>query len=119
MSPPQPQACQVPGCDYSTPTNLPNYELVYKDVSLHFQMVHGHLAGAANGGDAGHGVLPQETAAVKPEKPRRPQLAEDCSEADYNWFLAQWSRYKRRLQLEGRKATDLSLIHISEPTRPY
>ena len=53
MSPPQPQPCQVPGCDYNTPLNIPNYELVYRDLSLHFQMV--HAGGAAN--DAGDSSL--------------------------------------------------------------
>ena len=93
----------------ATPPNLPNYELVYKDITLHFQMAHADLvpgvAGAAGGGDAGQGGVPQG-AAVKPEKPRRPQLAEECSEADFNWFQAQWGRYKRRTKLEGKQATD-------------
>lgn len=112
MSPP-PQPCQVPDCDYSSPPNLPNYDLVYRDLTLHFQMAHHALAVAAHaggGGDAGHGPgLPQGAAAaatVKPEKPRRPQLADECSDADYNWFLEQWGRYRRRLQLEGKQATD-------------
>ena len=113
MSPPQQQPCQVPGCQYSSPLNLPSYDLIYRDLTLHFQMVHSDLAGvgaATGGADAGHGPgVPQGAAAAataKPEKPRRPQLVEDCSDADFDWFLAQWGRYRRRLQLDGKQATD-------------
>ena len=42
-----------------------------------------------------------KSAAAKPEKARRPELAAELSEEDWNYFLARWEAYKKVTCLEG------------------
>ena len=82
MTPPPSQPCQVEGCDWSTPQNIPSYELVLQSLKMHFDMVHG--LGAAGDRQDNGGIA--AGAGVKVEKPKRPQLKDEITEADWQWF---------------------------------
>ena len=48
MAPPNPIACSVPDCDYTTPPGLTTYDLVTQHLALHSQSVHAIAAPAPN-----------------------------------------------------------------------
>ena len=45
MAPP-PEDCPVEGCNYKTPSNLPNYDLLYRDWDMHMKYAHINLVPA-------------------------------------------------------------------------
>ena len=64
--------CSFPDCGFSTPANIPTYELVIKTLEMHVQSAH---------------MLARPTNTVsdhssKTEKPKRPTLTSGMSESD-------------------------------------
>ena len=95
--PPTPKTCPVSDCEYVTPASLPNYDLVYKDISIHLQYAHSTL---------GSGRGSQEASKPKADKLPRPEIGEGATEADWVYFMDKWNRYKRSSALEGQNAVD-------------
>ena len=96
MAPPEPLVCGAEGCQYSTPAHCPTWEQVIKVMELHVRQAHpgpGQQQGPAVGGS-------------KQEKLPRPNLEAGISDADWNFFTAQWERYKRSTKLMGQDAID-------------
>ena len=88
-----------------TPVNLPNYELVYKDIDLHTKYAHLNLHPAPTQrqtGDTGGGG----TGASRADKLPRPALREEATEADFIFFTDSWKRYKCSTGLTGQAAID-------------
>ena len=99
---PTPKACPVDDCEYTTPTALPNYELVYKDMNMHLEYTH-TVASGGGGNRQGGG---SETSRPRPDKLPRPEIGEGATEADWEYFSDRWHRYKRSTALENQTAVD-------------
>ena len=98
---PTPQGCPVPECPYKTPTTLPTYEMVYKDLDLHTRYGHPDLQVAHQPAQQAHGG-----GAPKPDRLPRPNIGEGASQSDWVYFKDNWARYKRSTCLDGQKAVD-------------
>ena len=92
MTPPPPMQCSAEDCSYTTPSNIPTYELVIRALEIHTQTVH----------------LPhtQPHGSTKTEKPKRPTLTTGMSEAEWEFFIHRWDRYKRQTNLSGQGLLD-------------
>ena len=53
-------------------------------------------------------------ASAKVEKLPRPKLEEDITDADWNYFKAEWTRYKRSVNLAGQNIVDQLWATMSE-----
>ena len=91
MTPPSPLVCAAAGCEYSTPPTVPNWEQLIKVMDLHVRQAH-------SAGQQGPGS--------KQEKLPRPTLEAGISDADWNFFVSQWERYKRSTKITGQNAID-------------
>ena len=80
---PSPKVCPVNDCQYVTPSDLPNYELVYKDINMHLEYSHPGLGG----GGGGQSRTGQNSSKAKPDKLPRPEIGEGATEADWVNFL--------------------------------
>ena len=98
-------SCEVQDCNYKTRTGLTSHELMFTDMRFHLAMVHPQVAAAlaalSNPAEAGG-----SQSSVKAEKLARPNLEEEISEVDWNFFLSEWSRYKRSTGLTGQSIMD-------------
>ena len=92
MTPQPPMQCSAEDCSYITPSNIPTYELVIRALEIHTQTVH----------------LPhtQPHGSTKTEKPKRPTLTTGMSEAEWEFFIHRWDRYKRQTNLSGQGLLD-------------
>jgi len=93
MAPPVPMSCSNAACDFTTPNNIPTYELIIKALELHTQAAHGRV----NATNQAHS---------KVEKPKRPSISTGLSEADWQFILHKWERYKRQTALSEPELTD-------------
>ena len=79
MPNPTPRSCEVPACDYRTPTGLTSHDQQFQDIRLHLVMAHPEVAAALAAINN-----PAETggsqSSVKAEKLSRPSLEEEISE---------------------------------------
>jgi hypothetical protein len=96
MPPPARVECSVPGCEYLTPENLPNYELVTTHLQLHSSTVH---AAPAPG-------LAQQVPSAKVDKRPRPDVTLDMTEHDFRFFVSEWELYKRATKIAGQTLVD-------------
>ena len=99
MAPPPSQSCSVPGCDYSTPENIPTWEMLTTHLNTHTQAVHPAPAPA-----------PQPTApgakGSKTAKKNRPSITNQMSEETWRFFLDEWNRYKRQTGIKDQELLD-------------
>ena len=93
MVSPPPLACNAEGCDWTTPPNVPTWELITTLMGQHTQAAHPAGGQGSNGGG-------------KQERLPRPALDTGITEADWTFFKAQWERYKRSTRLLGQDAID-------------
>ena len=97
MGNPEPLACGKADCDYTTPPNCPNWEHMIKVLELHVRAEHG---------GSGDQQQVQGRAGAKQEKLKRPTLDTGITEADWEFFLSRWQRYKRATNITGQDITD-------------
>ena len=93
MTPPPPMQCSAENCTYTTPCNIPTYELVIKTLEIHTQTVH------ITRNQSSH-------ASTKTEKPKGPILTTGMSEAEWEFFIHRWERYRRQTNLSGQGLLD-------------
>ena len=78
---PNPITCSKDGCDFTTPPNIPNWELIIKALELHVQACH---------------ATPNHTGPVskeKLEKYPRPTFSLGMSEGDWSYAEINWNSY--------------------------
>ena len=92
MAPPTPMRCSYPECEYETPTNIPNFELIVKTLEIHAKTAHYQHEKQDKGN--------------KVEKPKRPQICANMSESEWTFFLHKWGRYVRQAQLQEQQKVD-------------
>ena len=92
--------CEVPGCEYRTRTGLTSFDQQFTAIRLHITMAHPELSANLDQPAAGA----QSTA--KAEKLSRPNLSEEITEVEWNFFLSEWRRYKRSTGLTGQSCVD-------------
>ena len=93
MPNPEPQPCGL--CDYKTPAGCPTWRDHLEALRLHVETFHRRDSPSNNAG-----------AGAKMEKLPRPKLEEEISDADWNYFCAEWTRYKRSVNLAGQSIVD-------------
>ena len=98
MAPPAPPACGFSECAWTTPPNVPTWELVIRVMDQHILAAHGVTGQQGQGQGQGGGS--------RQERLPRPTLDTGITEADWTFFESQWDRYKRSTRLEGQDATD-------------
>ena len=81
-------SCFYLECGYSTPVNIPSFELVIKSLDIHVRTAHGNEKVEQNG---------------KVEKLKRPQISANMSEGDWTFFLHKWTRYVRQAHLREQQ----------------
>ena len=96
MAPPAPLACGFAECEWTTPPNVPTWELVIRVMDQHILAAHGVTSQQDQG--LGRGS--------RQEKLPRPSLDTGITDADWAFFESQWRRYKRATRLEGQDAVD-------------
>ena len=84
-------SCEYPECTWKSPKGL--LDTVVKLLEMHLSSKHSPKISSS--------PKPSKSAAAKPEKARRPELAAEMSEEDWNYFLARWEAYKKVTCLEG------------------
>ena len=105
MPNPTPRSCEVPDCEYKTPTGLTSHEQQFTDMRFHLVMAHPQVAAALaalnNPAEVGG-----SRSNIKAEKLARPNLEEEISEVDWKFFESEWRRYKRSTGLTGQSIMD-------------
>ena len=85
MPPPTPLTCSVTECQYTTPEATPTWEMMFNQLNLHTQAVHGV---------AGHQAVAAPTPTTsKLEKLPRPTFTLNSSEATWNFTKTLWDAY--------------------------
>ena len=81
--------CEYPGCE--GPWKSPEGELdtVVKLLEMHFVSKHKPSQSS-------------KSSAAKVEKAKRPEIAAELSDEDWNYFLSRWEAYKKATSLQGR-----------------
>ena len=103
---PTPMSCSVEGCDFATPANIPNWELIIKTLEIHSQTCHNVRPNQA----------PNER--TKLEKLPRPTFTLNMSEGEWLFVIMQWNAYisqspvtpDQKVQ-QLRAACDQELLH--------
>ena len=108
MPPPQ-QNCTAPGCDFETPLNIPTWELVIQCLTNHTQVAH---AVQPIQQPRDQGVL---SARPKPAPVQRPEIDLGTTESEWNFFIAEFDRYKRTTGITGQTVLD-ELWHCHRPS---
>jgi len=94
---PAPSKCSAPDCDYTTPTGLPNHDLVTQHLQIHAQVVH---AAAQRPGTRA------TSSAAKVDKRPRPEAAQEMTEHAFRFFESEWGLYKRATGIAGQTLID-------------
>ena len=97
MAPPAPVPCSVPDCKYVTPTNVPTWDLIRDMLQMHIQAAHGVMQAE------GHR---DNTVRPKPAPVARPEIDLGASEHEWNFFVAEFERYKRTTGISGSTVLD-------------
>ena len=98
MAPPPRQPCSADGCSYSTPENLPNWDMVTQHLSIHQNTVHPAPA-------AGQPV-PATPAVSRTAKKERPTISSQMTEEQWRFFTDEWNRYKRQTKVKDQELLD-------------
>ena len=105
MAPANRRTCQVAGCSsgegglaYTTMEGLHTQDSVIEDLKLHVAMAHPN----------GMATISTKTDKNEPKPDRfpRPEISEQASDTDWQFFLASWETYKRATHLSGQNACD-------------
>ena len=80
-----PRPCEYPGCDWAFESNDPKTFL--EMLRIHCHANHPQPAGAGG----------EDRPSTRAEKAKRPELASEVSDEDWDYFLARWERYKTSL----------------------
>ena len=99
MPAPTPMDCSNSDCSYSTPINIPSYDLVIKTLELHINSAHGQNVAAVTHNNTGDN-------SVKAERPKRPTVSLGFSESDWTFFVHKWKRYSRQTRIMGQQLLD-------------
>ena len=90
--------CEHAGCDWSTDNTVTVANFI--EHKLHCQAVH---------------AQPQQSS--KAEKPKRPELASEVSDEDWNYFKTRWNQYKTATNLQGEEIISQLMECCSEQLR--
>ena len=83
MAPPTPLICQVPGCAFVTPANIPNWELLTQNIQQHYQYAH----------PAPEQPAAAPAATAKLERLPRPTFSLNMTEAAWQFKVIEWRSY--------------------------
>ena len=86
-----PRPCEYPGCDWAFESNDPKTFL--EMLRIHCHANHPQPAGAGG----------EDRPSTRAEKAKRPELASEVSDEDWDYFLARWERYKTSTKLVGEE----------------
>ena len=94
MPPPPQQACSAPGCQFETPPNMPTWDLVMNSLNQHTTVA--------------HPTINQGPVAVRPKPApvQRPEIDLGTTESEWNFFRAEFERYKRTTAIIGQTVLD-------------
>ena len=98
MAPPPRQPCSAEGCTYSTPENLPNWDMVTQHLTIHQQTVHPTPAVGL--------PTPATTSAPRTAKKERPTISSQMTEEQWRFFVDEWNRYKRQTKVKDQELLD-------------
>ena len=107
MPPPPQQACSAPGCEFLTPENVPSWELVTQQLSIHQKTAHPDPVPQQGGG--GH--------TAKIDKKIRPSINPQMTEEGWRFFIHEWQRYRRQTAVQGQILLDELWSCMSEELR--
>ena len=96
MAPPPQQTCTAPACTFQTPAGMPTWDLVMTSLNQHTTVAHTREQGAGQP----HAVRP------KPAPVHRPEIDLGTTENDWNFFKAEFERYKRTTGISGQTVLD-------------
>ena len=84
-------SCEYPGCPGPWKSQEGELDTVVTLLDLHFQ--------------SKHALAPRHQSAkgatARPEKAKRPEVASEMSDEDWQYFLCRWEAYKKSTSLEG------------------
>ena len=98
MAPPPRQPCSAGGCTYSTPENLPTWDMVTQHLTIHQQTVHPTPAAGP--------PTPGTTSAPRTAKKERPTISSQMTEEQWRFFVDEWNRYKRQTKVKDQELLD-------------
>ena len=97
MAPPPQQRCTAPECTFETPANMPTWDLVMNSLNQHTTVAHPTPA-----------RVPGQPQAVRPKPApvQRPEVDLGTTESEWNFFKAEFERYKRTTGIAGQTVID-------------
>ena len=95
MAPPAVMHCSSQDCEFSTPENIPTYELVIRALEIHVASAHSNTRTSAS-----------SDGPSRVEKPKRPVIECGMSETDWTFFVHKWQRYTRQTKLNTQQKVD-------------
>ena len=98
MAPPPQQACSAPGCEFQTPQDMPTWQLVMNSLNQHTTVAHPQ---PINNADNNVSLV-----RPKPAPIQRPEIDLGTTESEWNFFKAEFERYKRTTAISGQTALD-------------
>ena len=93
MDPPPPLECSAPGCQYSTPPGIPDFNQSIQLMAIHTTQAH-------------PGPGQQQRPTTKVDKRPRPEVTQDMSEHDWRFFVSEWEDYKRATGITDQALLD-------------
>ena len=97
MAPPPQQRCSAPECTFITPLGMPTWDLVMNSLNQHTTVAHPTAA---------HNPGHPQAVRPKPAPVQRPEIDLGTSETDWNFFKAEFERYKRTTGIAGQTILD-------------
>ena len=91
MAPPPQQECSKEDCDFSTPLNLPTWDLILKSLELHNQACH-HTPASAPGNEK-----------QKLERLPRPTFDLGMTEKDWGYQTMNWQSYITQTMVSAKE----------------
>ena len=101
-APPQ-QSCTAPECQYITPENVPTWELLTQQLSIHQKSAH---PDPVHQGGGGVGNVGRGGQAAKIDKKIRPSISPQMTEESWRFFLDEWARYKQHTGVRDQSLLD-------------
>ena len=95
MAPPGVMHCSSQDCEFSTPENIPTYELVIRALEIHVASAHSNTRTSTS-----------SDGPSRVEKPKRPVIECGMSETDWTFFVHKWQRYTRQTKLNTQQKVD-------------
>ena len=110
MAPPPQQASSAPGCEFQTPQDMPTWQLVMNSLNQHTTVAHPQ---PMNNADNNISLV-----RPKPAPIQRPEIDLGTTESEWNFFRAEFERYKRTAAISGQTALD-ELWHCQSKQLAY